>query len=265
MSNQINRAIARVIGEVLGAHYFSHRKIESRLHEAGFTGDPPEGNCSDKITNWIVREAAQFPNEISSRVGEFLSDYMDSDYLNSETGKERIHKILNNNGFTYETGGRLFGGSLSVPAKSLEDHLKQKSIPEINLEFERALKSVDSDPPAAITAACCILESFCRVYLQEEQITPPSDQSAKPLWNAVAKHLGLSPSDHTDQNIKKILSGFYSVVDGIAALRTHDGSAHGRERRGYRLDPRHARLAVHAAHTLVLFALESWEAAKSRL
>ena len=41
-------------------------------------------------------------------------------------------------------------------------------------------------------------------------------------------------------------------------LRTHASSAHGAGRRRYNIEPRHARLAVHAAHTIGLFVLESW-------
>jgi hypothetical protein len=56
----------------------------------------------------------------------------------------------------------------------------------------------------------------------------------------------------------KILGGVASVVDGIGALRTHTGSAHGRGRHAYRVEPRHARLAIHAAHTLTTFLIETW-------
>jgi hypothetical protein len=52
-------------------------------------------------------------------------------------------------------------------------------------------------------------------------------------------------------------------VDGLGALRTHVGSAHGRGRQAYRTSPRHARLAVHAAHTLTTFVLETWDARRS--
>jgi hypothetical protein len=49
------------------------------------------------------------------------------------------------------------------------------------------------------------------------------------------------------------------VVNGIGALRTHSSSAHGTGRLRYRIQPRHARLAVHAAHTLAAFIIESWD------
>ncbi|MCY4059405.1 MAG: abortive infection family protein, partial [Gammaproteobacteria bacterium] len=48
------------------------------------------------------------------------------------------------------------------------------------------------------------------------------------------------------------------VVDGVGSLRTHIGSAHGRGRKSYSVHARHARLAVHASHTLVAFVLETW-------
>ena len=258
----ITRGIARVIGEVLGAHYYSHRRIESLCHESGLSGEPPQGNCSDKLTFWISREADSNPEQVVNIVGRLICEFMDSDHENHADGRKRIENILAMEGLTYSQGGHIFGSVVSAPARSLDELLRKRAIPEIDIEFRRALESVESDPPAALTAACSILESFCRIYLQEERLGLPSDQSAKPLWNAVAHHIGFAPALQTDQDIKKVLSGFLSVVDGIACLRTHDGSAHGRERRSYRILPRHARLAVHAAYTLVLFGLETWTARK---
>jgi len=254
----ITRGIARVIGEVLGASYYSHRRIEALFHESGFGGEPPEGTCSDKITHWICRDADEAPEEIASKIGRVLCEFMDSDHESHTEGRARIVGILAQSGLSYSHGGHIFGSGVSAPAKSLDDLLRKQAIPEIEIEFQRALGAVESDPPAAVTAACAILEAFCRIYLQEERVSLPSDLSAKPLWNAVAHHIGFAPASQTDQDLKKVLSGFLSVVDGIASFRTHDGSAHGKERRSYRILPRHARLAVHAAHTLVLFGLETW-------
>ncbi len=259
----ITRGIARVIGEVLGASYYSHRRIEALFHESGFRGDPPTGNCSDKITHWITREADDRPDEIVVLVARAICEFMDSDHESHGEGRRRIEQILAQSGLTYAHGGHIFGSGLSTPARHLDDLLRQQDIPEIEVEFKRALESVESDPPSAVTAACAILEAFCRIYLQEEQVPLPSDLSAKPLWNAVAHHIGFAPASQTHQDLRKVLSGFLSVIDGIACFRTHDGSAHGHERRPYRILARHARLAVHAAHTLVLFGLETWAARKA--
>lgn len=259
----ITRGVARVIGEVLGAYYYSHRRIESLCYESGLSGDPPQGNCSDKLTYWICREADSNPDHIVNIVGRLIGEFMDSDNKSYAEERKRLESILAMEGLAYSHGGRIFGSAVSAPARSLDNLLRKRAIPEIEIEFRRALESVESDPPSAITAACSILESFCRIYIQEEGLALPTDQSAKPLWNTVAHHIGFAPASHTDQDIKKVLSGFLSVVDGIACLRTHDGSAHGKERRPYRILARHARLAVHAAHTLVLFGLETWAARKA--
>jgi Abortive infection C-terminus len=56
------------------------------------------------------------------------------------------------------------------------------------------------------------------------------------------------------------VTGLLAIVEGIGTLRTHASSAHGAGKTTYRLEPRHARLAIHAAHTVVLFSLETGQA-----
>jgi Abortive infection C-terminus len=92
----------------------------------------------------------------------------------------------------------------------------------------------------------------------------PSDQSLKPLWKAASKSLGLDPGAIEDDDLKRVLSGLSSIVDGIGSFRTHTGSAHGRGRRTYRPQARHARLAIHASHTLVAFFIETWDERKRK-
>jgi len=95
--------------------------------------------------------------------------------------------------------------------------------------------------------------------LEDGGLELPKKQTIKELWREAQKHLGLTPAAQTDRDLQKVLSGLASVVDGIGALRTHSGSAHGQGRRRYKVEPRHARLAVHGAHTLAVFLLETWE------
>jgi Abortive infection C-terminus len=80
----------------------------------------------------------------------------------------------------------------------------------------------------------------------------------------VRKPLALSP-DRSDldaliaDDVRKILGGLATVVEGIGALRTHGGDAHGRERGYVRIDERIAKLAIHSASTIALFLIETWE------
>jgi hypothetical protein len=153
-------------------------------------------------------------------------------------------------------------GSLAGPSRTLEEFIRDRDLAAIDSEFSRALTNVESSPREAVSAASNILESICKEYIEAEGLDMPSKQDLQPIWNVVRKDLGFDPSTIEDQDLQKVLSGLISVVDGIVALRTHASSAHGAGKKSYRLEPRHARFAVHSAHTVALFVLESWDKRK---
>jgi hypothetical protein len=141
--------------------------------------------------------------------------------------------------------------------------VKAHDLPGVETEFNRAAASVEQDPAAAVTAASALLESLFQTIIEEEQLAAPSDMSIKPLWKVVAQHLKFNPADQQSDDLRKILSGLASIVEGVGAFRTHAGTAHGRTGKAYRPLPRHARLTVCAAHTLAAFVLETWISKKS--
>ena len=97
---------------------------------------------------------------------------------------------------------------------------------------------------------------------EDEHLLMPDKQTIKDLWKVVKDHLGLDPSLVIDDDKKRILSGLSSIVDGVGSLRTHAGSAHGRGRSQPIVTPSDARLAINAAHTLTVYLIELWRAAK---
>jgi hypothetical protein len=141
--------------------------------------------------------------------------------------------------------------------------LKSRDLSALEREVARAIAAVESDPAAGLTAACALVEAFCKVYIADEGLPLPSHQTVKELWKVVSEHLGLDPANIADADVKRVLSGLSSIVDGIGAFRTHAGSAHGRGRDERLVEPRHARLAIHAAHTITTFLLETWEKRKA--
>ena len=58
------------------------------------------------------------------------------------------------------------------------------SIQTVEIEFDRAYKSIQSDPPAAVTAACAILEAVCKHYLETEGLELPTSNcwAISGLW-----------------------------------------------------------------------------------
>ncbi|SPU45930.1 Uncharacterised protein [Brevundimonas diminuta] len=275
-SSKIPPALIGTAGPILAARY-THPRLDALFMSAGFPGDPPEGTKEAKALAWL-RLANKECDDPLARFAHLIAEFMDTEpkppvqplWPGQDTPvetdpRDAIHDALRREGLTYRRGGHIAGGSLSGPSKSLAERLAKEGVQAVETEYERAYAQVENDPPAAVTAACAILEAVCKTYLETENHPLPSKQVLGALWAETSSHLGLNPKDIGDADLKRILSGLTSIADGVAALRTHEGSAHGRanastvEKR-YRLAPRHARLAVHAAHTMALFVLETWEA-----
>jgi len=244
----------------LASHLNSHSKVDALFTRCRAPGETPTGNMVDKMSAWLRAANEDSSPDAFAVLGCVLEDFMErptqmSDWL---TQRERVKRSLATYGLSYEQGGRIVGGSTGVPSRSVEAMIRERDLPGLEIEFTRALQSVETDPPAAITAACSILESLCRIYIEAHGLQTPRDQTLGPLWSIVRQHLGLSPSGQVSEDLRKILGGLSTVTDGIGALRTHAGSAHGRGNQSTPMEPRHARLAVHAAHTVVTFVLETW-------
>lgn len=155
-----------------------------------------------------------------------------------------------------------------LPSHTAVPHLQQMTddwtLGTVELEITRALENIEKDPEAAITAASSMIESLCRSILVQRSITFPKQMDIKNLYREVREPLGLSPSksdvqSEVEGDARSILSALSSTVQGIGALRTHAGTAHGRERGFRRIDPRIARLAVNSASTMALFLVETWQ------
>lgn len=267
----IPRPIVSQIASIFSQIY-THKDLNSIFLRADAPGDVPDCNKQDKITEWLLRCNGKDMDSLKI-LGKVLEEYMERiveidsnlssvsdsyahDFLEK---RQKLHELLGRYGLNYIQGGMVCKVGISSSSQSLDQILKSKNIPGIEIEFKRALAEIEKDPPASLTAACAIIESFCKVYIEERNLHAPKDATIKPLWATVAKDLGFDPSHLEDDDLKKILGGLSSIVDGVGALRTHAGSAHGRGKKIYKIQPRHARLAVHAAHTLVLFALETWD------
>jgi hypothetical protein len=261
-----------VIGEVARAleAEHSHAEIDNLFMRAGANVGAADGVSKlRKIDRWLRKIDADPDVDALGVLGRLLEDFMERQpppflqyYENRSLEKawherrKRVRDAMAARGLSYQTGGRVRGGALHAPSKSLAALIRGSDLSALHAEFERALAGIERDPPAALTAACAILEAMCRTYIADEGLSLPADQSLHPLWKVVQGHLELSPAATHNADLKRILGGLASIVDGVGAFRTHASSAHGRDPGAPRIEPRHARLAVHAAHTVVTFVLE---------
>lgn len=156
----------------------------------------------------------------------------------------------------------------SLPSHSATPHLQKMSsewtLDTVEREITRALEGVDKDPETAITAACSMLESVCRSIILGRGEDLPERMDIQTLYKKVRGIFELNPDKAVkpatvESDVRTILAALGNVISGIGALRTHTGSAHGRERGFVRVDPRIARLAVNSATSYSLFLIETWE------
>lgn len=207
----------------------------------------------DSVKNLIEqvadpREYLKYP-EKTERVVEYLNTCLKIDgyELRQSRGKYKLFQI----------------NSASILADTLSDKAKELSFESVSNDFDRATAQANQDPEDAITSACSTLESVCKCILDEMGELYPSQQDISGLVQAVEKELNLSPGrEDIEPDIKRILGGLANVSRGIGALRTHSGDAHGRGKLSSRVDSRIARLAIHAASTVALFFIETWEKQK---
>jgi hypothetical protein len=275
MRKEIPAPIIAVLSENMPS-LETHASLDNLFSYAEAPGEPPEGSKPVKVQSWLRRanKESEFPLVVLVRI---IECYMELPYAEDTASslfgapsvdvkkefKAKLEAILSRCNLTYITGGIISDGS-SALSRSLAELIKGRDIPSIDAEFNRALANVNSEPREAVSAACNILESIFKTYIADEKLDMPHKQDIQNVWKVVRADLGFDPAALEDDDLKKVLSGVLSVVDGIGAFRTHASSAHGQGRKIYNLKPRHARLAIHSAHTIALFVLETWDERKGR-
>ena len=241
----------------------THATLDGLFLYAGAPGEPPDGSKHAKALEWLRRTNKDAPNPLDV-LGRILEGYLEQ-VLDPKIHWERdliaqrdkLLKSLAESNLQYVQGGKIVG-AMGTPTRTLSEFIREGDLQSIDQEFQRAVQNATSSPREAVSAASNILESVCKVIITEDGLPMPAKQDIQSVWGVVRKHLGIDPSKVEDQDLQQILTGLFSVVHGIGSLRTHASSAHGAGKAPYRLEPRHARLAIHAAHTLALFVLESW-------
>jgi hypothetical protein len=271
MEKKIPAAVANVVGDVLSG---SHAMLNDLFRRAGAPGEPPQLSHATKWKMWLLNANESQDVDPLTVLGKVLEEFMEVEPASIETigelmglggprdqwqrSKERVETVLRKHSLRYAQGGRVVSDGRGSPNEALTAALREENLDEVEIEVERALDRLAEDPGSAITSGCALLEALFKRYIEKRGLQLPNKETLKPLWSVVQKDIGFDPKSQTDDDIQRILSGLTSIVDGIAALRTHGGSAHGGGKQRYRMQERHARLCVGSAQALALFVIETW-------
>ncbi|MBL8989227.1 MAG: abortive infection family protein [Gemmatimonadetes bacterium] len=150
-------------------------------------------------------------------------------------------------------------GATLPTARALEPLLDGCTSTAVAEAWTRIQARKDTDPEGAITASRSLLESTCKYVLDKLQVEYADEEDLPKLYGLAATSMKLGPQDHNEQVFKQILSGCFSVVNGMAAMRNALGDAHGKGKRTPRPTMRHATLAANLAGTIATFLIATFE------
>ena len=185
---------------------------------------------------------------------------------------ELYNKHLKNDGYQIIEKGQIskkpifkgqFIGTSILPGIPLVQELFSGIDDEyISKQLERMEKAINHDPELAIGTAKESVETCCKSILEECNIQFTKKEKLTKLVKLTVKQLELTPEDIPDKakasdTIKNLLSNLATITQGIAELRNHYGTGHGKSNSSKGLQPRHAKLAVGAASTLIVFLSET--------
>lgn len=139
----------------------------------------------------------------------------------------------------------------------------------MDLQITSMEMAIENHPTDAIGKAKELLESCFKSILEAQGEVIDKKWDVPTLSKKTFKYLKITPEDISDEAlafdvIKKILGNLSAISVGIAELRNPFGTGHGKNI-GYKgLAPRHARLAVRSAVTVVQFIWETYEEQKEK-
>jgi hypothetical protein len=250
--------------------YRSGPKLESFMRRCGVMMSVGSGSRVPTLVAAIIQTVNDGKVDVLKTIIERAAD--PRDFIQEPKRLEQVLGYLNSylmhDGYELQRQGsnsRLTKRGTSAPVISaLSATVATIDFDTVQRDLDRALASAETDPEDAVTAACSVIESVCRSVLGELGLPLPAQLDVQGLYKAVREPLGLAPgkedvSPEIAADVRAILGGLNAAVQGIGALRTHAGDAHGRGRGFRRLDSRIARLAIHAASGIALFVIETWQ------
>lgn len=158
--------------------------------------------------------------------------------------------------------GRNIGIHVSPGIRAARETLSGTDVGYVSQQITRMEAAVNQDPELAIGTAKELVETCCKSILTEAGVAFSKGDDLPKLVKSTVTVLQLTPDNIQEQakaseTIKRLLSNLASITQGVAELRNHYGTGHGKIGANKGLQARHAKLAVGAASTLAVFLTET--------
>lgn len=130
--------------------------------------------------------------------------------------------------------------------------------PNLVKAWKDAHAQITVDPAESITKSSSYVESICKYILAGLETPMPQKQVMTSLIGECEKALGLSEDKEADQDLRIVVGGIKSICQGISTLRTHFGTAHGKEPGAYLINEHYARLINTSAAAVSVFLVQRY-------
>ena len=234
-------------------------------------------NNSDGEEDWVFYDRRfNLMNGDDETFLRFLCEMLHPAVRPDVTEAERLCQMLNlflaNDGFQLVERTRLSGkpvftgrfvGVVGAPAiTAARETLAGTDPGYVAQQITRMEAAVVNDPGLAIGTAKELVETCCKTILTDRGVTFAKNADVPELVKLTSKELELTPDDIPEKakaadTIKRLLSNLATITQGVAELRNHYGTGHGKAAGTKGLQARHAKLAVGAASTLAVFLAET--------
>ncbi len=168
---------------------------------------------------------------------------------------------LKKDGYSYQDG-RLVPTGHAASLRHLKTQVVHFDAQYMAAQIGRIEAAVTTDPDLAIGQAKELVETCCKTILREHGVESVEKLDVPALVRRTMEVLKLVPEGIAEgvkgaKTIKAVLGSLATVAQGLAELRNLYGTGHGKHGQAKGLQPRHAKLAVGAAATLVTFLFET--------
>ncbi len=121
-------------------------------------------------------------------------------------------------------------------------------------------KIAEKDFDGSVTNSRTLIESICLYIYDKKKGDYDYKGNLMRLYKGVSELLNMTPADYPDGNLKQILSGVFSIINGVSGLRNDFSDAHGSSpSKTYKIDERHAILTVNLSKTIAEYLYLSYK------
>lgn len=251
------------------------REIDDAFLNAGFHVDPDFTSTLSGQRRSLVDcyfHAIDFADwSYVSRLLKVFESVLDSAESANLEAYKKLLRCLERDGFTLDEH-RIVPKGGRITIRGVEQMATQFDAGYIHTQVSRMESAIESDPALAIGSAKELVETCCKTILRECGVQPEDSLDIPRLVKLALKELKLTPDDVASptsesetakkaaEAMRRMLQQLGGIAGSLAELRNLVGSGHGPDGKFRGPKPRHARLAVGSATTLVMFMFETHQA-----